>query len=333
MPSTTDTLCWITLFTYFGALTRMVLSYLTPLFNGLLLPNFIASFFLANIHGSFVMGFFVPFDQLFSPNYIPLYKGITTGYCGSCTTFSTWQRVTAEQLINGRVADGFMSLLLTFCTSYMALISGKHIGEDFIKRRRRIHAPTNAVDQPNTPEMLGVSRYDLLQNSLSRYKILLLATVLVTGVIWAGIVLDTDAEYRRKWWVATALGPIGSLTRYWMLLYNRKRPSFPLFTFLVNVCASVISTVIFVIYLRHTYANSLRYSDEDKNDQWLNVYDFWLNFGVGAGILGCVSTVSTFVNELRKLADENILYAYRYGLLSVVITQILCILIACAKFV
>lgn len=320
-----ETLCCIILFTYFGALTRMALSGLSHMYNTQLLPDFISSFFLANIVGSFVMGLFVPLDKLFSPKYISWYSGVTTGYCGSCTTFSTWQKVTAEKLANGQIVDGLMTLLFTFCTSYMAFMFGKHIGEAVFHRPVRCWRGHRfgevAVTITNTDmstTQVGVGNY------LSRFIYLLIGTFIVSATIWIALFLDTTSNIRRKWWVVTALGPIGSLARYFLLVNNRNRPTFPLFTFMVNVSASVIGTVILTVFVRH--------SNEHGNEKWL-AYDLWFNYGIGAGILGCFSTVSTFVNELHKLADTDTFHAYRYGLLSIFVSQILCILIVCTKFV
>ncbi|XP_037037312.1 fluoride export protein 1-like isoform X2 [Bradysia coprophila] len=317
-----ETLCCIILFTYFGTLTRMVLSYLSQTSDSHLMPVFISSFFLANIVGSFIMGLFVPLDKLFSPSYTSWHVGVTTGFCGSCTTFSTWQRITAEKLAHGQIVDGIMTLLFTFCTSYGAFIFGKHIGDAIFHRPVRcfrgqrfgeVSVTITNTDMATTHVEQGISS--------SRYVYLWLVTVFVTVAIWIAVLLDTSSEDRRKCWTAAALGPIGSLARYFLLLNNRKRPTFPLFTFIVNVCASVVSAVILAVFVRLS----------SENEHW-STYNLWLNFGVGAGILGCLSTVSTFVNELRKLADTKIVHAYRYGLTSVIVSQIFCIFIICTTF-
>lgn len=322
--TTLETLCCITLFTYFGALTRMFLSSLSHSTNNQFLPDFVSSFFLANMVGSFVMGIFVPLDKLFSPSYLCWYSGVTTGFCGSCTTFSTWQKVAAEKLANGQIVDGLMTILFTFCTSYMALLFGKHIGEVVFRRPVRCWRGQRFGEVAVTITNTDMSTTQLgLGNSLSRYIYLFIATFFVSAAVWLLLFIDTSSELRRKCWVAAALGPIGSLARYFLLLNNRNRPTFPLFTFVVNVCASVISTVLLVVFVRH--------SSEHENEKWL-AYDLWFNYGVGAGILGCFSTVSTFVNELRNLADADTFHAYRYGLLSVFVSQILCISIVCTNF-
>ncbi len=318
-----ETLFCITLFTYFGALTRMVLSNLSQTHSTQLLPEFVSSFFLANIVGSLVMGVFVPLEKLFSPGYVSWYIGVTTGFCGSCTTFSTWQRVTAAELANGHIVIGLLTLLLTFCTSYTAFTFGKHIGEAIFHRPVRCWRGQRFDEVSVTITNTNMSTTQLEQGrSVKRYVFLFIATVFVSAAVWILLFMDTESAVRQRYWVATALGPLGSFARYFLLLNNRKRPTFPLFTFMVNVSASIISTIILVVYIRLS----------ENVCEKLSPYDLWLNNGVGAGILGCFSTVSTFVNELSKLADTNMTHAYRYGLLSIFVSQILCISIVCMKF-
>lgn len=316
-----ETLCCIIVFTYFGALTRMLLTDLSKISNAQLLPDLISSFFFANIFGSFVMGLFVPLEKLFAPNYKAWYAGVTTGFCGSCTTFSTWQRVTANKLANGQFSDGIVTLFNTIATSYVSYICGRHIGEAIFHRPVRCCRYTD-VSVTITNTNMSTTPFEQ-RGSSKRYVYLFIVTCFVTATIWIAAFLDTSSSARQRYWVAVALGPVGSLARHFILLHNRKRPTFPLFTFMVNVSASVFSTVIFAIYIR--------FSSEDQNGKWM-AYDLWFNYGVGVGIMGCFSTVSTFVNELRKLADTNLAHAYRYGLLSVVASQSLCILIICATF-
>lgn len=302
----------------------MILNDLSKMCDSQLLPDFVSSFFLANIVGSFVMGVFVPMNSLFLPNYKSWYIGVTTGFCGSCTTFSTWQRVTAEKIANGQLTNGFMTLLYTFSTSYMAFLFGKHIGNEIF------HQPFRCWRRQRFGEVaVTVTNTDMstthvgLRTSTTRYVYLFIVTCFMSAAIWVAVFVDTTSKTRRRYWAAAALGPIGSLARYFLLLLNRNRPTFPLFTFLVNVGASVVSSIILAIFVR--------LSNESETEKRL-AYDLWFNYGVGAGILGCFSTVSTFVNEIHKLSDTRILHAYRYGLLSIVASQILCVVIVCSTF-
>ncbi|KAF3917840.1 hypothetical protein ABW20_dc0105712 [Dactylellina cionopaga] len=112
------TLCWLIFFSIFGALARVGLSALTK-YPGSPLVGVI----WANFAGCFVMGFMAEEARFFAgedmvdggkeikytpgknswsvdKKAIPLYIGITTGFCGSLTSFSTWMRDTFWALSN-----------------------------------------------------------------------------------------------------------------------------------------------------------------------------------------------------------------------------------------
>ncbi len=57
---------------------------------------------------------------------LAMLKGFTVGFCGSCTTFATWQIVVGTKAINGRWLDACLQSLFTFCTSYQAYVWGRH---------------------------------------------------------------------------------------------------------------------------------------------------------------------------------------------------------------
>lgn len=68
---------------------RGILESLSRLGQGTLLIDLGPPFFLPNIAGCLLMGTFVPLSEL-AKAHPPLYAGLTTGFCGSCTTFATW---------------------------------------------------------------------------------------------------------------------------------------------------------------------------------------------------------------------------------------------------
>ena len=52
-------------------------------------------------------------------------------------------------------------------------------------------------------------------------------------------------------------------------------------------------------------------------------YNLWVRSGLSTGVMGSLSTVSTWVNELHKLSHSNRLqYAYRYALITVAVAQV-----------
>lgn len=55
-------------------------------------------FWLANVLGCTVMGFMSQRKAFWSNCYPRLYTGITTGFCGCCTTFATWNGAISGRL-------------------------------------------------------------------------------------------------------------------------------------------------------------------------------------------------------------------------------------------
>ena len=69
-----------------------------------------------------------------SHKWQPILLGFNSGYCGSCTTFATWQLVVGVHLLNGRWVDFITLSCLTFTTSYISLLAGIQLGT-VIKRK------------------------------------------------------------------------------------------------------------------------------------------------------------------------------------------------------
>ncbi len=89
-PETLQTLSWITIFSIFGTLTRVSLTLLS--YQGVVIPPLVWAQFV----GCLVIGFMTEDKTIFRKNEngqyynSPLFLGITSGYCGSTTSFSSW---------------------------------------------------------------------------------------------------------------------------------------------------------------------------------------------------------------------------------------------------
>jgi fluoride ion exporter CrcB/FEX len=96
--------------------------------------------------------------------------------------------------------------------------------------------------------------------------------------------------------LAIALGPIGAFVRWYCLRWNL--PHFPLGTFLVN-CIGVLLVCLLKI-------SENLFMDNSLGCAWMLALEF--------GLIGCISTVSSFVAEVDRL---EIRYAYRYFIASI----------------
>lgn len=146
---------------------------------------------------------------------------------------------------------------------------------------------------------------------------LVLQIVIVTIIlaVWlaaivVGVVLDTDNEVRRIFWMSALSAPIGALGRWRMARLNRRIPEFPLGTFLANTLATTFDVFLgAALVLRNPSFGSLA----NKRGDWrLPVQSLITGLG------GSLSTVSTWVTELRRLKG---FHRYRYAVCSIAVAQ------------
>jgi CrcB protein len=252
---------------------------------------------------------------------IPLYIGLTTGFCGSFTSFSSFIRDDFLALSNSSPtiisASGsssviprnggfsFMALLavniLTLCVCISALKFGAHLAI-------ALHYIT-----PSIPVRLIRRIFDRM-------------TVVVALGAWLGAVFmaiwppdrpSGSAANRQTTWTqetwrgrvlfSVIFAPLGCMARFYASLkLNGLKPSFPVGTFVVNIFGTIILGMAWD--LQHAPLGSLggRIGGGLVGCQVLQ--------GVMDGFCGCLTTVSTWVLELTSLRRRH---AYTYGVASV----------------
>ncbi|KAJ5560951.1 Camphor resistance CrcB protein [Penicillium sp. DV-2018c] len=318
-------------FSLLGTLARLGLQALTfypgaPVVTGVL---------WANVTGSLVMGFLAEDKKLFREEWgpkhskestiengdrtkahkavkrtIPLYIGLTTGFCGCTTSFSSFIRDVFLALANAlpdpslpgnsHIAPrnggfSFMALvaviLLTVSLSLSALIFGAHLA---------------LALTPLTPTI----PFSFTRRVLDR-----LVVVLAWGC-WLGSIFlaiwPPDRHRGPDVWrgravFALVFAPLGCLFRFYVSLYLNGRviPWFPLGTFVVNIFGTVVSGMCYD--LQHVRGLGAVVPAALTGCQVLE--------GVMDGFCGSATTVSTWVAELYGLARRR--HAYLYGASSV----------------
>ncbi|KAI5286491.1 hypothetical protein KEM52_001978 [Ascosphaera acerosa] len=255
------TIAYLVFFSFWGTLARLGLHSLTfypgaPVTTGIL---------WANVGGCVVMGFFAEDRKIFAEEWggrrspaapaappkphkavkktIPLYIGITTGFCGSFTSFSTFMSDTFLALSNSLPTpgvpsssagagtalprnDGYsvMAFLAVILSTAALSLSALHVGAHL--------ARAVAAYTPTLP-------FRAMRRVLDR-----LAVVLAAGC-WLGAVLLAIWPPERRWRgravLALVFAPVGTLARFYAsLALNPRAPAFPLGTFACNVLGCAV---------------------------------------------------------------------------------------------
>lgn len=336
------TVCYLIFFSILGTLARLGLQALTvypgaPVTQGVLWANF---------GGSVFMGFLAEDTKIFREEWgdtrltastrrmsiesrrkqhssvkktIPLYIGLATGFCGSFTSFSSWQRDAFLALSNsmplGSPSPGmsttpvarnggysFLALLATLIVSPALCIGALKIGAHLAL------ALDSAI--PTIP-------YTFARKVLDR------AMVPVSILTWIGTIIfvvfppdrpsgpSGHATWSQETWrgdviFALVFAPVGCLLRFYVSLkLNWRIPSFPLGTFAVNMFGTLMEGVFYD--LQHAPLSSTRGAIGGGR------IDCQVLQGLMDGFCGCTTTISTWVAELNGLQRRH---AYIYGAAS-----------------
>ncbi|KAK6538887.1 hypothetical protein TWF694_010445 [Orbilia ellipsospora] len=290
------TFCWLIFFSILGALARVGLSALTT-YPG----SPVAGVIWANFAGSFVMGFMAEEIRFFAAvpaqkektepetsngesdvaednhwsidkKAIPLYIGITTGFCGSLTSFSSWMRDSFWAMSNTSPVhprhrgNDVEALLAQFIATVALSVGGLKCGAHIALFLRPV-IPTMPKDFRPHLDIMGMFL------GISCWIGIVMMAIFVPK--WRGIVL-----------FAGVFAPIGTMMRFMASRkFNPRFPTFPLGTFMVNVGGSILDATFILL----------------QNYGGVGVIGCQVLQGLEDGLCGCLTTVSTWVVEITSL--------------------------------
>ncbi|KAJ5202063.1 uncharacterized protein N7498_006726 [Penicillium cinerascens] len=340
-------LSYLIISSIFGTLLRMVIECLT-FYPGTPVNT---SVLWANVGGSLIMGFLSEDQEIFCheevkvwaveperwdnarrtahvkahKKTVPLYIGLTTGFCGSLTSFSTFIRDVFFALANmlpmpfGPYADvslfasaprdamapnggfSFMSIIAVLfsevCLSLAGLFLGAHLA---------------IAVSPWTPSL----PLAWLRNVLDPI-IVVLAWLSWAAMICLVILLPQNSRLSTIWsaelWrgpvlYALIFAPVGCLARFFISLkLNGRVPWFPMGTFTVNIGGTMVLGMAYTLQHASIGTSSLGGG---------SYIDCQVLQGIMDGFCGSLTTVSTWILELSDLRRRH---AYLYGGVSVVV--------------
>lgn len=233
-------------------------------------------------------------EELAIKKKIPLYIGLATGFCGSCTSFSAFIRDAYLAISNSiphpegesiarNPAYSLLAvlavILLTIILSLGGLIFGTHISLGLATLLPSLHTL-------------------FTHKSFNRFMVFIAFGSWLAAIILA--IFPIHEFWRTRVLFSLIFAPLGCLLRFYISLYlNPKIPVFPLGTFLVNM----LGTGLFALFYDLQHIPSL-----------VNTHN-----GIGCGLLqggmdgfcGTLTTVSTWVAEIK--ASRRTSCAYVYG--------------------
>ena len=335
------TISYLIFFSIFGTLARLGLQALTtypgaPITTGVV---------WANVGGSLVMGFLLEDRRLFSEHRrsmgskdagkggtngaskgedaearkkehmtlkktIPLYIGLATGFCGSFTSFSSFIRDVFLALSNSApVTTGTPIPERSGGYSFLALLASLIITPSLSLAALQFGAHLALASEQFLPALSFAFTRTFLDRSIVPLAFLSWLAAVIMSIFppdrpsgtmphssWSQETWRTDALF------ALVFAPLGCLTRFYASLYlNNRIPSFPLGTFVVNIVGTILLGMFYD--LQHApLAVSQAIGGGRVGCQVLQ--------GLMDGFCGCLTTVSTWVAELKGLRQRH---AYIYG--------------------
>lgn len=318
-------LSWLTFFSLLGTLARIGIEAITqypaaPVTSRVL---------WANLGGSFIMGFLVEDRNLFSlptdlepspakndeppeeqskvharhlkyKKTVPLYIGLTTGFCGSFTSFSTYIQDAFLALTNAlpepRSMVAFQAasapasrnagfsfealwaiLILHPAISLAGLRAGAHFAELLRPHLPRQLFPTRLTAKVLNPLFVLIGLGSWLFGSLFL-------------TIFPPSSGPSPVNWRARATIPLLFAPPGCVMRYYLAKYLNKpsSPNFPWGTFVANIFGTCVLGMAFDLQ----HARSFGTGDGNACAVLL---------GVQQGFCGCLTTVSTWVVELNGL--------------------------------
>uniref|UniRef100_V5GPP2 Chromosome condensation protein n=2 Tax=Kalmanozyma brasiliensis (strain GHG001) TaxID=1365824 RepID=V5GPP2_KALBG len=270
--------------------------------------------------------------QAIEGRYPPAYIMITTGLCGSITTFSKWMldvfRAFGDQQHYNRgglhnVMDAMSQTALTVGMALVSISAGIALSK-VINLELLIRACFGNKKGPASAQAREVDEKKSLVHP-GQTLVLDTSVFLLGLVFWiASAILCALYPPFRRVTFGLVLAPPGTILRWYLSRFNShplsKRTSLPLGTLAANLFATAVICAAFTASRAgsapRSFAGGLTGCEALQ--------------GLEDGFCGCLSTVSTFAVELRTIKPRR--KAVRYAVVSWVAGVLICVVLVGAPW-
>lgn len=289
---------YLAIFCILGTFCRV---YLGKNFTTMFFPDLYGLFI-----GCFCIGAFFAHKQFLVNNFHEIYVGVTSGFCGSLTTFSSWQFQSSTVLVHweGLEPSDFESysgawnqmlgcitmLLIGMTLSYSAFHLGMWVSNVF-------------------PQGRESSEVTLPERSSNRHRDVLHFAFIF--LFFGGLLLLCGLVARFDFFWITVFAPFGVLCRYQLARqFNKSSFYLPWGTLIANLFATLLVGLLFV-----------------WKSSSSNTGATYFIMGATTGFCGCLSTVSTFIMEVHIHSNKNLRHNFYYVVLSLGASQFILLIV------
>ncbi|XP_048130585.1 fluoride export protein 1-like [Rhodamnia argentea] len=268
----------------------------------------------SNMVGSFLMGWIgVVFKRDISEVSDFLAIGLSTGYLGSLTTFSGWDQKMLDLSVDGKWLFSVLGYLIGLFLAAYSIEFGVETAKGF--RWLMEKHPANSSND--------LSAKSWRVNCCKHHLAMILVMVLLLGSLWALSAIMLKREFGKggsdaQLWLGCVVGPVGVWIRWFVARLNGRGLGktgllkwVPFGTLIANVSAACVMAAL----------STMKKAVNTKNCDTVAT-------GIQFGLLGCLSTVSTFMAEFNAMRQSKHPWrAYAYAIATITVSFGLGILI------
>ncbi|KAH6759240.1 camphor resistance CrcB family protein [Perilla frutescens var. frutescens] len=262
----------------------------------------------SNMVGSFLMGWFgVVFKGDISKVSDQLAIGLSTGFLGSLTTFSGWNQKMLDLSVNGQWVFAVLGIFLgLFLVAYSIIF-----GIETAKGLKWLHRRSNTRSFHGVFLCMSDKYY-----CLTTFMVMLL---LLLALLWSVFGSLARKEFdsgssEAQLFLACMVGPFGVWIRWYLARLNGRGLGknstlkwMPFGTLAANVLAACVMAAL------ATLKKAVKTKDCNTAAS-----------GIQFGLLGCLSTVSTFMAEFHAMRESKHPWrAYAYAAITIVMSFVL----------
>ncbi|KAL8107057.1 fluoride export protein 1-like [Apium graveolens] len=287
-------LIYLAVFGIFGVITRYGLQKLFGPDGLGVTGNILYLDLPSNMVGSFLMGWFgVVFKAQISCMSDHLAVGLSTGYLGSLTTFSGWNQKMLELCAEGEWASAALGYFVGLLLVAYCIILGIETAEDIKWILRKLSTSSQSGQFRSRPN-----------SKVGSFKIHMVVTLVLLVLLVLFYCLSGSLEKNKfnkggseaQLLLACMVAPLGVWMRWFLakklngrgLGKNGVLKWLPFGTLIANVSAASIMATFAVL------------------KKAVNTQNFdTIASGIQFGLMGCLSTVSTFIAEFHNMKENN----------------------------